>query len=534
MTSGVGAVMCSGITISRGMLAVGLIASVSMSSFAADYAPLLDDDGRRLVERIDQRLAERWQEAGLAPNAAVGEGEFLRRASLDLTGVIPSVGEVRAFLADESADKRGELIERLLKRPNHATRMAYHWRDALLPRNNQAIFGQAPFEQWLRVKFADNMPYDQLVRELLTVRGNLGESGPVVYYAALESKPEELAASTSRIFLGVQIACAQCHKHPFDHWTQHDFWGYAAFFAQLASPPSRQQSVSFVADAREGEVFLPSTTTVVKPRFLGSPDPAPQSDQTRRQQLATWLASRDNPYFVKAAVSRVWALLFGYGLVNPIDDLGPHNPPVDDILLQEIADDFAGHGFNLRRLIRIIAATRAYGLSSETLTETPDEPALFHRMPVKALSAEQLWDCIAEATCRREPAIDTTLPQRGIQGNPTKQAFLAKFEASTQAATEFQSGIPQALSMMNGEVINDATDLAKSSLLLALADGSFFTADDRLEILFLATLTRLPTDAEREKFLAYVDAGGASRDPNRALADVLWALLNSSEFFLNH
>lgn len=504
---------------------------------AGDAVPVeLDADGQSLIHRINERLAMRWQAAGIQPNPPASDAEFLRRASLDLTGVIPAVSDVRAWLADTRSDKRSALIDQLLNKPTHATRLANHWRDALLPRNNPLFVAQAgPFEQWLRGKFADNAPYDQVVRELLTASGNLGQSGPVLYYTALELKPQELAASTSRIFLGVQIACAECHKHPFDHWTQDDFWGYAAFFARLQRPPQQQQFAFQVADVAEGEVKFPLTETVVPPRFLGSDQPLSPSNETRRQQLAVWLTAKDNPYFAKAAVNRVWALLFGYGLVNPIDDFGPHNAPVDDDLLTAIAADFADHGFNLRRLIRILASTQAYGLSSEVISDAADDRLLFHRMPVKSLNAEQIWDCVAEATCRREPATNIVQPQqRAFQFNQAKQAFLSKFEAPTQAATEFQSGIPQALSMMNGEVISDATDLAKSDILIVLLDGPIFTNAERLEILFLAALTRMPTEAEREKFQAYVDAGGPAGDSSKALADVLWALLNSSEFILNH
>jgi len=521
-------------------LVAGSLAWVGGSPRATDAdEPSLANDLARSVALIDTALEARWTAANVRPNPAATDAEFLRRASLDLTGVIPSVHEVRTFLADPRPDKRSRLVDHLLSRPNHPTRLARHWRDAMLPRNSQQTqFGQAaPFETWLRGKFADNTAYDSIVRELLTASGRLGQPGPILFYTALELKPEELAASTSRIFLGVQISCAQCHNHPFDHWTQQDFWGYAAFFARLQRPTGPQQFAFQVADVPTGEVKFPLTETVVPPRFLGSADPAGENSETRRQQLAVWLTSAENPYFAKAAVNRAWALLFGHGLVNPIDDMGKHNPPVDEKLLDELAADFASHRFDVRRLFRVLANTRAYGLSSEVTSESPDDPLLFSRMSVKSLDADQVYDCVAEATCRRDgvPAAGAALGgQQAFQFNQGRLAFVAKFEAPTQGATEFQAGIPQALTMMNGAVVNDATDLAKSDLLAALVDSPFFTNQDRLDVLFMATFSRLPTDAERSKFGGYVESGGPSGNRDKALADVLWALLNSTEFLLNH
>jgi hypothetical protein len=522
---------------------VVVLASVLLTAecFAADgdTPKSSQDDASAMTARIDALLEARWQTAKAVPNPPATDAAFLRRASLDLTGAIPSVSQVRAFLADTRPDRRAQLIETLLKKPTHATRLANHWRDAMLPRNSQQVrFGQTQtFEQWLRGKFADNTAYDALVRELLTVSGNQGQVGPTLYYTSLELKPEELAASTSKIFLGVQIACAQCHNHPFDVWTQNDFWGYAAFFARMQRPQEGQQQFAFlVADILKGDVKLPDTEIVVPPRFLGAAAPVEPGKETRRQQLAGWMTSRENPYFAKAAVNRVWALLFGLGLVNPIDDFGKHNQPVDEKLLNELAADFADHGYDMRRLVRVLANTRAYGLSSEVTSEAPDDPLLFSRMSVKSLNAEQIWDCLAEATCRREfvAAANPQFQQAAFLGNQGKAAFVAKFEAPTQGATEFQAGIPQALTMMNGAVINDATDLSKSDILSALLDSPFFTNPDRVDVLFMATLTRLPTEAERTKFAAYVESGGPSNNRDKALSDVLWALLNSTEFILNH
>jgi hypothetical protein len=512
----------------------GVAACWLISMAAAGAAP---PNPREMVARIDGLLAERCKEEGIRPAAPASDTEFLRRASLDLTGVIPTVQEVRAFLADASLDKRARLIERLLAKPNHATHFANIWRNVMLPSDANVVqFGQdGGFNNWLRGQFADNVPYDKVVTELLVTSGNAQQTGPALFYTALQLKPEELAASTSRIFLGVQIQCAQCHNHPFDHWTRKDFWGYAAFFARLQRPAGNQQFVFQVNDGDRGEVKLPESEEVVPPKYLGgaaSPDEGPQN---RRVRLATWLTSGDNPYFARAAVNRVWATLFGRGIVQPADDLGDHNPPSHPELLDELSRYFVQTGFDVRNLIRTLAATRAYQLSSESTEETPDRPELFARMAIKSLSAEQLYDCLIEAMRKRvgvNPQGGQIVAFRG-GFDANRQSFLAKFRAPTQGATEFEAGIPQALTLMNGRLVREATDLANSDILVAL-DAPFFNDEERVETLFLSTLSRLPSSDERGKFAAHAQKAASAGQRRKGLSDILWALLNSAEFALNH
>lgn len=507
--------------------------------------PAADDSESSLTARVDWHLQAGWKNAGIQPAPPATDGVFLRRAYLDLTGRIPTTGEVRRFLNDNRPDKRARLIDRLLGAPGedgqhgnsrHATHLANIWLHTMLPQvgdNVRYRFQARQFELWLRNHFADNTPYNELVTELLTYTGPTGGNGPGLYYRVLEAKPEELAASTSRIFLGVQIQCAQCHDHPFDHWTQNDFWGYAAFFARLQQPNRRQRFLTQVNDSDSGDVTLPGSETVVAPRFLGARSAKTASGQTRRRQVAAWLTSKDNPYFAQATVNRVWAMLFGRGLVDPVDDFGTHNPSSHPELLNELAADFAAHGYNLRRLFRILAKSRAYQLCSEVRPGEADSPRLFHRMAVKSLTPEQIYDCLNVATAKRDDASLGRSRSRYAYDRE-KQQFLAKFEAPTQGATEFQGGIPQALTMMNGTTVAAATNLQQSDLLIALTEAPFLNNEQRVEALFLATLSRMPTLKERARFVAYVESGGGTNDTRAALSDVLWALLNSTEFLLNH
>lgn len=517
---------------------VGAIVVAVVAGWGADLGAL-EPAQQAMVQRIDALLQRAWDEAGIAPAPPATDAEFLRRASLDLTGVIPAVNEVRAFVNSQSPDKHDRLIDDLLRKPTHAAHFATIWRNIMLPADaNVQQFGPA-FESWLRQQFTvdpvtgRSTPYDRLVEQLLLARGNVGQVGPALFYTALRLQPDELAASTSRIFLGVQIQCAQCHDHPFDHWKQRDFWGYAAFFARLRR--NANQPVQFqVEDSDTGEVTLPDSSQPVPPRFLGGADSPDDEALSRRARLAAWMTARENPFFARAAVNRLWSILFGRGLVEPVDDLGDHNPPSQPQLLDELAAYFVDTGYDLHGMLRVLAATRAYRLSSRGSPETAARPELFAAMAVKTLSAEQLYDCLQEAMRRRETAAVGGAASFGGGLDQGRQAFVDRFRAPTQKATEFQAGIPQALTLMNGRLIADATDLQQSDLLRAL-DAPFFSDGDCIEVLFLSTVSRQPTPEELATCTAYVQQQReAGADRKQPLGDILWALLNSAEFLLNH
>ncbi len=489
-----------------------------------------------MSRRIDELLAECWAANGVTAAASSDDAEFFRRVYLDLTGRIPTVSECREFSTQTGNDRRQQLIEQLLARRDHATHLGAVWRRMLLPDGVDLSMygGTASFEEWLSNRFRDNIPYDELVSQLLLAEGRVSESGPILFYTALNLKPEELAAQTSRAFLGIRLECAQCHDHFFDkRLKQTDFWGLAAFFAQISQPEGKMERVSpvlRVADTDHGEVMLPDTEDVIRPQYpldnSLTDDPASAS---RRERLAAWITAADNPHFARATVNRVWAHLFGRGLVDPVDDMRIDNPSICPEVLDELAGYLTATNFDLRDLFRVIVNSQTYQLTSRAIDDDPARALHFAQMNIKSFTAEQLYDSISVAT-RLEPmeSDDGSLMRFA---NFSRESFLGQFRAPPGQVTDYQAGIPQALTLMNGGLMQSATDLRSSGILKSL-EAPFFTEEQRVNTLFLATLSRLPEEAERQELLDYVSAAPDERQ--QRLGDVLWVLLNSAEFTLNH
>jgi len=520
---------------------------------ATGAEPSITHDAQALAEKIDQHLARRWAEVKAEPAPRADDAEFLRRVSLDLAGRIPSVEEVRTFLDDSRPDKRARMIDRLLAGPRYAAHFTNVWRAVLLPEagnNFQVRLQQSGFEAWLKKQLARNAGYDQMVRDLLTTSipngGNplaslYGDSGPLAYYIAKELKPENLAASTARVFLGVSVECAQCHNHPFADWKREQFWSFAAFYSGIKAQKQMDFLLPGGDDAKKHELTIPGTGTVVQAKFLDGTEPAWKSGSGARATLAGWLTAKDNPYFARAAVNRLWAYFLGTGLVEPVDEMVGANstashPEVHDLLARE----FAAHNFDLKFLIRTIMATRAYQLTSATTHPSQDDPALFARLPLRGLTAEQLFDSVAHATGYRDAGGGDDLFAGLRRGKRSARSeFLTRF-APSERPVESQTSILQALALMNGKMTAAATTLERSETLAAVADAPFLTLAQRIETLYLAALSRKPEAKELDRAAKFVqDAianakskGDSTR--NNALADLFWALLNSPEFILNH
>ena len=499
--------------------------SVALSQTAAA------DDARNLAARVDAVLVARWAESGVRPAAVADDGEFLRRVSLDLIGKIPTAAEARDFLDDPSPDKRQTLVERLLDSPAYVTRATELWRRLLLPEadtEDQARQAAGGFEAWLRRKVAEEAGYDRIVREVLTAKlGGRNADGlavradpsPAAYYAAKEGKPENLAAGVSRVFLGVRLECAQCHDHPFARWKREQFWGLAAFFAGV--PPQGPEAVAAAPRdaARMRELTIPGTKKVVQAGHLDGSPPAWRPRADSREVLADWVTAAENPYFARAVVNRIWARFFGVGLVEPVDDMDAEAAPEFNPLLDELAGQFRSHGYDLKYLIRVVTATRAYNLSSAAAAAESSTP-VFAVMPVRGLSAGQLFDSLARAT--------------GTDAPEARARFLELFANRDERSTEAQTSILQALTLMNGTYVAGATSPETGEALGAVAEAPYLDTPGRIETLFLATLTRRPNPDELALLVRYVEAREAPGDRAKALGDVFWALLNGPEFHLNH
>lgn len=494
-----------------------------------------------LSNRIDDELATQWQKIGIHPVDTATDAEFMRRVYLDLTGRIPTVSEVHDFFDDTALNRRELLVDRLLDHRDHATHMAALWRTMLLPSevDLNRLGGTQKFEEWVADRIAAKESYDRIVSELLLAEGRLADSGPLLFYAALKMNPEELAAKTSRAFLGVRLECAQCHDHKFEPISQHDFWSFAAFFARISRPQGKMEMASNVLAVRDnerGDVQIPNTKEVVPPRLPleeKNLDEAP-GGPSRRHRLVEWLTSPNNEQFSKAAVNRVWAQFFGRGLVEPVDDMRPSNDPIAPQVLDTLSRDFAASHFDLRRLMRALVLTKSYQLSSRSKDNDPSRVLNFAQMNIKSFTAEQLYDCIAVST-QKSQAVDRAPNTVGLDrfGDMSRQAFIDQFRAPGNEATDYHAGIPQALTLMHGGLIQSATDLSTSGLLSSLA-APFFTDEQRVDTLFLSTLSREPQLAEREAMLKSIAAAKSEDDRQKALGDVLWALLNSAEFTFNH
>jgi hypothetical protein len=501
-------------------------------------------DARALAGRIDRFLSARWSEARIQPAHPADDAEYLRRVYLDLVGKIPTAMEAVDFLDDPTPEKRALLVEQLLDSSAYLTRATEIYRTMLLPEaeTDAQVRQLAPtFEAWLRKRVSDNVGYDKLVREVLTARlgargrpgGNAldprAEPSPLAFYVAKDAKPENLAAGAARVFLGLRLECAQCHNHPFAHWKREEFWGLAAFFAGV----SKQGGENVLGAIRENNqinaVAIPGTTRIIEATFLDAKGPGPRARTSSRVLLADWVTKSDNPYFARAAVNRVWARFFGIGLVDPVDDMGEENPPAHPELLDELARQFVAHGYDLKFLIRALTATRAYGLTSAVGRSELAPPQYFAAMPVRTLSPGQLFDTIAQATRYRDG-----LGRNMDMGESARGRFLELFANRDEKPTEGQTSILQALMMMNGPIVTNATSLENGDTLAAVAEAPFLDTPARIEALYLAALTRRPRLDEQAILTPYVDRGGPTGDRSKALADVFWALLNSPEFRFNH
>lgn len=514
--------------------------SPSSSRPLEELAELAPSSSFALAEWINARLEREWSALAQAP-ALCDDSTFCRRAYLDLVGRIPSVSELRDFLADQGTDKRSRLVEELttsdedalLAAPAHAEHTARVWRRIMLPAGTPGAAMGSQLEPWLVTQFAKNTGFDQVTRELVTATpapmpmSAVGvarqPSGPIVFSVAIGGMPENLADHVTRIFLGTRIGCAQCHDHPFASWKKSDFWGMAAFFQTQAVPtPTEAGTVPTVANVL---ALIQGNGTTYPPKFLGGDRAKPQSGKSSREILADWMTAPDNSLFASTIVNRTWQQMCGRGLILAVDDLDQADPKEKGRLLDDLSRLFVRAKYDHRWLVQGIAKSRAYQLAA-LADEGAEQPLWTGRRPLKSLGPDQMFDSLEQALLLPITKGD----REAARHNGLRGTILARLDESAGRSPEdYTAGIPQVLLLMNGPLTSTATELKGSRTLRAVVEAPFLSPELKLETLFLATVSRRPTQVETEKLLAYVEA---QRD-GEGWGTVFWALINSPEFALS-
>jgi hypothetical protein len=485
---------------------------------------------------IDQKIDAKLQRLKIQPSPVADDATFLRRVSLDLTGRIPTPEAVRAFLADSapSPAKRSKLIDQLIGSPAYVDHWTVKWGD-LLQSSRKYIGdkGVYAFREWIHDSIAANKPYDQMARELLTARGSSYDN-PAANYFRVTREAKPTMEKTTQVFLGVRMVCAQCHDHPFERWTQNQYYEMAAFFSAVGLRAGYEVGEEIVFDQRSDfQMKHPKDGHVVKPTLLiASAGGVVPDDARRRDALAAWITSKDNPFFAKAIANRVWSYFFGKGIIDPVDDIRASNPPSNSALLDALTADLIEHHFDLQHLMRTIVNSRAYQASIDTNEwNAADHDNFSHAVP-RRLAAEELMDAVAAAAGGRHEfpeAPEDTAAEQLVDPHIGKDGFLDVFgrpprESSCECERRSDFSLPQALNLVNGSTISDAVADPRGRVATLVLSGKPDTAI--VEQLYLASLGRPPSAEERERGVRYMSGGAKA---TRA-QDLLWALLNSKGF----
>ena len=565
-----------------------------------------------IVAKINGFVKQGWSDSSVTPSERADDGEYARRVSLDIVGHIPAYQRLVQFLNDSSPDKRARLVDELLDDPDYAEQFSTIWGNLLIGRAQNRRTNRGVLERWIKRQFEKNARYDQFVYDLISAEGNSEQNGAVGFLAAhLNENAVPATAITARLFLGLQVQCTQCHNHPFNDWKQSQFWGMNAFFRgtrRQGMGNAQRNDFDLTDNDAESIVFFEKRSGIMEAitrQFVDGTLVVGESNDSPRKQLAKLVIDPSKPYLGRAAVNRMWAHFLGSGFTRPIDDMGPHNPPSHPELVDYLAQEFQAAGYDQKRLIRWIAASDAYNLTSrfhsrhdpaplapalrgegqgvrgssartptteetagETATgNTADDPAsgqtpLFSHVYVKPFTAEQLYDSLLVATEAHKAG--RNFEQSEKQRDEWLGQFVRTFGTDeNDEASSFNGTVPQALVMMNGELVRNALSGANGSFLRRVLEGTVSKPDDatdktksprttasapqpkvtgikppktipqKIEVLYLTALARKPSPAELSALdKAFHNSG--NRDPILGLQDVFWALLNSNEFIMNH
>ena len=486
---------------------------------------------------IDEAVYAKLRKLRLTPSGVCDDATFLRRAFLDITGELPPAGEVQNFLADADAGKRERLVDELLNRKEFAELWVMKWAELLEIRSHDnAVYPKAAlvYYEWLRNQMLAGVPLDKMVRSLLTASGSTLRD-PAANYYQMEPDPQKLAENTAQVFLGMRIQCAQCHNHPFDRWTLNDYYGFYAFFAQIGRKPGDDPRENVIFDKGDGEVKHPVTGVVVRPKFLGGDVPEIKPGESRRDVLAGWLTSPENPYFARNIANIVWAHFIGRGIIQPVDDVRISNPPSNPELLDALAAKLVDYQYDFKKLVRDICTSRTYQLDTRPNDTNASDERNFAKAAIRRIRAEVLLDCISEVTETQDkfPGLPRGAKAVEIPDGSTADYFLTTFGRASRATVcscevKVDPNLSQALHLLNGNTIQNKIEqggVVKSLLKRGEAP------DQVIADLYLRCVGRQPTTNETAKLKSFFKKDGAAEP---VLNDVFWSLLNAKEFVFNH
>ena len=485
---------------------------------------------------VDAAVFDKLKQLQILPSDVCTDDEFLRRVTLDLTGRLPTSEEAKAFLAEPSAGKRTTLVDRLLDSDEFASFWALKWGDILRSNSKKLkTAGVHKFRQWIYECIRNDMPLDEFARELLTANGSVFEN-PAANYWRASRDPQDATETTAQLFLGVRIQCAKCHNHPFERWTQDNYYGIAAAFARVGRKNSVDADEEVIFTQAAGEVTQPRTNKQMKVHLLLKGDVDVPADEDRRVVFASWLTSPDNPFFAKSITNRIWGHLLGRGIVDPVDDFRDSNPPSNARLLEELSRQFVTNNYSQKWVIRTVCNSRTYQLSSRKNAFNKDDEIYCSHANTRLLTAEQLLDGICAVTNVPEtfPGFPVGTRACELADPPTDNYFLKVFgqpqrEMACQCERSSESNLSQALQMINGPVVHNKLRADNGRIASMLKENK--PEEEIITTLYLSALSRTPS---AEELTAAKNHIASQPDRRQAFEDVGWAILNSKEFLFQH
>ncbi len=484
---------------------------------------------------IDQLVGEKLKKLRILPSGLCTDEEFLRRATIDIVGLLPTTEEFNRFMADTGSDKRSRLVNALLERKEFSEIWAMKWAQLLLIKSDNQVSYKAAFlySSWLTNQIANNVPIDQIVRELIASNGGVFEQ-PATNFYQVERDTLKTAENVAQVFMGIRTQCAQCHNHPFDRWTMNDYYGFASFFSQIGRKTGEDYREIIVYDRQGGEVNHPVTGQPQPPTFLGGPKPD-TAGKDRRVVLAEWITSPQNPFFATSIANRVWAHFFGIGIVNPVDDIRVSNPASNPELFNELGKRLTDYKFDLKQLVRDICNSQAYQRSTQPNETNRLDTRNFAFAQVRRIPAEMLQDCISQTTETKEKYRGLPLGAKAVQiaDGTTSNYFLTTFGRSPRttvcdAEASTDPSLSQALHLINGHSVHGK--IAEGNLVKRWLDQGM-NVPAVLDAIYVRCLSRHPTEEEIASLTKSVAEAG---NDQAGLEDVFWAVLNSREYMFNH